>query len=224
MESNSGKTPPKAPTQPNKNASSDESPVQRALRKAQQTPLNTMDAPRRPAAASPTTSQPVMERPIRDAEEPVEEGSGTPWKKIGVFGFLGLVGVKVATKMFAGLLFTSGSVEASKYEKWTPEVKTEFIRGCHEEASKQIRLSTASNPPTDEQVNTVASTYCTCITDKVEGAHVVQTRYNALVESESTAAEKIGKQVTTYLETADGKVAVNSCFQLATGVDPTAAN
>lgn len=125
-----------------------------------------------------------------------------------VVGILVVIGIKFGIGFFAA----EAEVAMSKNSDWSAEYKKSFITGCISEMKEEI---------SDE----AKTSLCTCLTDEIEKAHVISTKYNSFKESEQTYNERMSKEVYAYFESDAGKTSTETCAQkvFATAADPSAA-
>ncbi|MEZ4815108.1 MAG: serine/threonine-protein kinase [Bdellovibrionota bacterium] len=99
------------------------------------------------------------------------------------------------------LLFSAYA--SSKLEAWSPSFRESFIESC---AYDPIGKG-ASNP----------SAFCGCLSKDVEAAHILSTKFNPNIISESSHAELNLAEFQKYLKTARGYDAVVACERKLSG-------
>lgn len=144
-----------------------------------------------------------------------QSSSGNSWVKIlalGVAGFFLYKGFEIMTG--GGMKPVSHEEsEASKQEPWSQEFKSTFMNDCSSEASKALANTPMGGQVGPARMAQIGASYCSCMQEKVEAAHVIKTKFETSKISEIKA--EVQKAVTDYMNSEEGKTAVQTCFDSA---------
>ena len=126
-------------------------------------------------------------------------------KAVGVVAVVAVVAVKVLLKVGVGVGVGAGvaqaEIEASKFDAWTPRMHQEVVASC---------VKSAGNAEG-------AAIFCDCYATAIEKAHVIPLKFNSLTSSEADYEREVGNLTDSYLESAEGKAALDRCANLARG-------
>ncbi|HAZ14897.1 MAG: hypothetical protein A2X86_21205 [Bdellovibrionales bacterium GWA2_49_15] len=139
------------------------------------------------------------------------------WRKF-LFAFLGFLAL-VATKYVLSFFAAETQVQMSKYDGWDAEFKASFVASCGEASKASIleQLTTlGKNEPgqNEKASSTYATSYCECMSTRIEQKNLIATKYNQLKGTDSYEQET-STIVETYMQTPEGKVDTQECSTLA---------
>lgn len=100
---------------------------------------------------------------------------------------------------FDKILGIQKRVENSRFEPWSIEFKEQFVRSC------------MGNNPNEQAANQIL---CSCLTDQIEAAHVVLTKYNNHSETEAQRIEKNVASINEFLKSTQGQIAFKTCQEI----------
>ena len=145
-----------------------------------------------------------------------EESKNTREKKLK--GIIALAALALILSFITSLGTRYGlaeyEVSQSKTSPWEKSFKSNYISGCIKAIN--LEFKNQRTPASDiEKLRPYSQNYCECLTNKIENARVIATKYNSLKTSADDYVQQASLQVEEYLSTKKGQFNISFCITQA---------
>jgi hypothetical protein len=131
-------------------------------------------------------------------------------KVIGILiGFFIIIGVKSIIKYQKA----ENAVSSSAYKSWPSSFRKNFRQSCESKFKNSIKKRRMPTQKQEKKIDSIAKSYCYCITSDIESRKILPTKFNPLKESEEEFAKRaIGPTINNYIHSKKGKEIIKVCL------------
>lgn len=127
------------------------------------------------------------------------------------------IAIKIGIKLGLGFFAAEYQVSHSREEAWPQAFKVEFVNSCSS-ATDHKMIEGIENPDgfQKQKIHEFSQNYCSCIAERVESAHVIRTKYNAMKETAEAYSNETDVAMNAYMDSQAGQQTTEDCKNKAT--------